>query len=128
MNAIENITTELQRNQIKDFIQTELLKRGFLAKIVRFEEVSGRYEPRLEFETESFQTTPVIFKSIKVENFSSSITKEEGVDGSILYRIWISVHVSYETFEGGSNGTKLFAVFGTSSPSFTEKIQNLQIR
>ena len=105
-------TTSSQRNSIQEKIQIELLKRGFTAQIVNFEEVSGRgNDTRLEFNTTSFQTVPVIFKEIIVCNFSSSlveeqITNENGIFNTV--RVWLSVHVSYKSFEGGSNGNKLF--------------------
>ena len=111
------ISNQNQMNKLKDFIQDELLKRGFTAKISYFGEVSDKNGSKFEFITEEFQTTPVIFKSIFISNFSSSITEEEieRPDGSkiTVHKVWISVHVSYKHFGGGSNGCNLFDVAAT---------------
>jgi hypothetical protein len=131
INTEENITSIEQRKQIQDFIQMELLKRGFQAKITKFEEVKGKNGSRLEFETESFQTTPVIFKTITVNNFSSSISEEQKHENNpeLLFRkIWISVHISYEHFDGGTNGCKLFDVFAKISSSYSTNVFDLQTR
>ena len=110
------VSTQSQRNEIKEFIQTELLKRGFLAPIIQFEELDTKSGPRFEFKTEQFQTVPVIMKAIQVDNFGSSIRKEKfkREDGTEIEfnSFWISVHVSYEHFSGGTNGCKLFDVHG----------------
>lgn len=91
-------------NSIKDLLQVELLKRGILAPICRIEEVESRSgNSYISFNTEKFQTTPVIFKSLMVENFNSWISKVEGG-----YVVTIDVHYSYEHFGGGSNGCSLF--------------------
>lgn len=101
---MKNLLSEKVINIIKDLLQTELLKRGILAPIKRIEEEDGRSGSRyISFNTEEFQTTPVIFKSLIVENFNSWIKKVEGG-----YEVTISVHYSYEHFGGGSNGCSLF--------------------
>ena len=101
---MKNLLSEKAVNTIKDLLQTELLKRGILAPIKRIEEVESRSgSTYISFETEKFQTTPVIFKSLKVENFNSWIKKVEGD-----YVVVISVHYSYKHFGGGSNGCLLF--------------------
>ena len=101
---MKNLLSEKAINTIKDLLQVELLKRGILAPIKRIEEEEGRSGNRyISFNTEEFQTTPVIFKSLVVENFNSWIKKVEGG-----YVVTISVHYSYEHFDGGSNGCSLF--------------------
>jgi len=111
------ITTQEQRQAIQDLIQVELLKRGYTAKIISFKEVeTQRGGPRIEFYSEYFQTTPVIFEKIRVESFSTSVKKKEETreDGSSyeVTRFWICVHVSYNHFNGGSNGCKIFDLSG----------------
>ena len=109
------ISTLEQQQKIQKFIQTELLKRGFLAPITKFEEEETRRSgSRFIFETSNFQTTPVIFEKIIVTNFSSSISepKIHEKSGAEYFKFWISVHVSYEHFGGGSNGCSLFSVGG----------------
>jgi hypothetical protein len=101
---MKNLLSEKAVSTIKDLLQTELLKRGILAPIKRIEEVESRSGSNyISFNTEKFQTTPVIFKSLVVENFNSWIKKVEGG-----YEVTISVHYSYEHFDGGSNGCSLF--------------------
>ena len=101
---MKNLLSEKAINTIKDLLQTELLKRGILAPIKRIEEVELRSgDSYISFNTEEFQTTPVIFKSLMVENFNSWIRKIEGG-----YVVVINVHYSYEHFGGGSNGCLLF--------------------
>lgn len=101
---MKNLLSEKAINTIKDLLQVELLKRGILAPIKRIEEEEGRSGKRyISFNTEEFQTTPVIFKSLVVENFNSWIKKVEGG-----YVIVINVHYSYKHFGGGSNGCSLF--------------------
>ena len=124
---MESITTLEQRTQIKETIQLELLKRGFVAPIISFEELEGRSGNRLEFHTESFQTTPVIFQSIQVNNFSSSVTINKDEDGKETRRFWISVNVSYTHFGGGSNGCKLFDIVGKLSAE-GDTVYAIQIR
>lgn len=108
------VTSLNQRNQIQEFIQTELLKRGFTAPIINFEEVKGRHDTRIEFYTETFQTVPVLFKEIQVSNFSSSITKDTITrkdDSKIdIHKVWIVISARYESFTGGTNGTNLFSI------------------
>ena len=101
---MKKLLSEKAINTIKDLLQTELLKKGILAPIKRIEEVEGRSGNRyISFETEKFQTTPVVFKFLIVENFHSWIKKVEGG-----YVVTIYVHYSYEHFGGGSNGCSLF--------------------
>ena len=113
---MKTITTKDQRNSLVDLIQTELLKRGFTAKITSFEEVEKRGSNYIEFETESFQTTPVLFKELKISNFSTSIRKQDGVseDGStyVTTEFWIQVSARYSGFTGGTNGQNIFDLSG----------------
>ena len=101
---MKNLLSEKAINTIKDLLQVELLKRGILAPIKRIEEEEGRSGNRyISFNTEEFQTTPVIFKSLMVGNFNSWIKKVEGG-----YVVIIDVHYFYEHFGGGTNGCSLF--------------------
>lgn len=109
--STEKYLSEKQMEEIKKTIQREILKRGFTAKIVKFEEVISRMNRhRVEFCTESFQTVPVMFEEVYISNFSSEISLIENEDGDNYYRIWITVNVGWKHFGGGSNGTGLFSV------------------
>jgi len=100
---------------IKNKIQLELLKRGIASPIIKCEEVIKNNVHRIEIKTASFQTIPVIFKELWIENFNSSIKEEtidvegsEGILETIVYRVWIKIMYEYEHFGGGSNGCELF--------------------
>lgn len=111
---------------IKEAIQLELLKRGVTAPIVTMEETIGRNSSShyINFSTAYFQTVPVMFKKLAVTNFSTSANKQPKsvLDPKLageFIAVWISVHFSYESFGGGSNGTEIFNiwfnVFGPTS-------------
>ena len=85
---------------IKGILEEQLLKRGITAPIIRIEESESN---KVNFETSTFQTTPVIFKTLKVTNFGSWIIEEEG-----FTTVSISVHYSYTHFSGGYNLCSLF--------------------
>lgn len=91
--------------EIKNFIQLELLKRGFTAPIKEFYEK----ENRLYFKTENFQTSPVLFENIRIENFSTHISApfqhETGVQ---VRKVFICVHTFYNHFDGGTNTCNIF--------------------
>lgn len=103
--------------KIKETIQVELLKRGVTAPIVTMKETIGRGGSHyIEFQTTEFQTVPVMFKRVQVNNFSTSVSKrpiselQNGLNGEYV-KIWITVHFSYESFSGGSNGTEMFSIW-----------------
>lgn len=89
-------------NYIRETIQTELLKRGFQADVIELEQKKDK----LHFKTDFFQTTPVIFKTLYIGNFNSSITKD--FNGNIS--VFIGVNVFYTLFNSGSNSTNLFGL------------------
>lgn len=124
-----NYLSQENLDTIKAAIQLELLKRGVTAPIVKLEETTGRNQGcdhYINLETEPFQTVPVMFKKLMVSSFSTHVSKrkrselKEGLEGDFI-SVWISVHYSYESFSGGSNGTELFDinfnVFGDDSYS-----------
>jgi hypothetical protein len=105
------ISTETQRQEIKKFIQEQLLRRGVSAPITTLKEAIARNgDSHFKLTTECFQTTPVIFKSIKIEEFGSFIWKHELHEG--YHHFSIRVHIRYELFDGGSNGTNFFNMQG----------------
>ncbi len=127
--------TPQRLDTIKQTISVELLKRGFLSPITITEEV-GRY-PLIKVVSESFQTTPVIMKSLKISNSNGNIQEETKTrqkhNGDkfeeTIYKIWIPVHVDYEHFDGGSNGCNLFTLTGwVSNGDFDDRIYDLVIR
>jgi hypothetical protein len=103
METTKLLSQEVLGN-IKGILEEQLLKRGITAPIIRIEEVERRDSNSLTFETSTFQTTPVVFKTLKVTNFGSWIIAEE--EG--FTTVAISAHYSYTHFNGGSNLCSLF--------------------
>ena len=100
---MKTILTEKQLSLVKEAIQDELLKRGIIAKISKIEEINER----LVVETESFQTSPVMFKEIYVyshiSGFSMMLDKEQ--EGAA--QLYIGLSFRYTLFSGGTNGSDL---------------------
>jgi len=108
----DKIKVKLLKN-IKDRLEEEILKRGVNAKIdeIELDDSKKGYE-RINFSTENFQTSPVMFKELCITNFSSSLNYKD-VERSDKTRftyleIWIQVYYSYKHFGGGSNGCTIF--------------------
>lgn len=107
------ILTEKQIQAIKSEIDTQLLKRGFFAKTT-LTLAENRGSQSLKLSSETFQTTPVIFKEIQINDFGSwlnsdSVTNERGTFNFV--KVAVTVHVNYSHFGGGSNGCELFRFF-----------------
>ena len=97
-----------QMEKIQKFIQKELLKRGFLCKIIEFREISkNQYTNLFSLRTENFQTTPVIFETVYLSNFGGSVYCDTDED-VIIFRL--PINVFYEIMDGGKNSTLLFTV------------------
>ena len=83
--AIGKLLTENNISEIKEFIRIELLKRGIHANIKTLEEVVTDVEKdnKIRFESENFQTTPVMFKTLKIIDWSTHIctNKNENKQG-----------------------------------------------
>lgn len=112
---MKNLINDAQLSSISDFIETEILKRGFNVKIkeiVASTNPNSKNTGKIVFYTENFQTTPVLFKAIQINNFGTSVKKYmlERDDKSKIdcVDIWVNVYVSYEHFDGGTNGCALF--------------------
>ena len=98
------------RKQVEEIINLELLKRGF--PNICLEELSYDYETKkqkLVVSSEPFQTTPVIFKEIRIQNFGGRITELE-INGKQLLEIVIPINVRYDHFDSGSNSCELFTI------------------
>jgi hypothetical protein len=106
----KRITTDKNLKQIKTKIEDELLKRGFHVEIKHISEELGHAQ-RIIFETETFQTTPVLFKEINITDMSSGFWKRKNDD---IEENWFSigVNINYLHFGGGSNGCRLFVISG----------------
>ena len=105
------------KESISETINKALAQRGFPSVSISQKE-NAKY-PRLDIISEKFNTTPVIMKSIQIDNFGGSIseTTKDYIRGDDItktvetiscLKIWIPVHVSYSHFDGGTNGTSLF--------------------
>jgi len=102
-------------SEIRELIQTELKKRSIHAKIIKFNQVENNGKYSIELETEEFQSQPVMFDSIKIYNFGSSIKEIEvsSVDDDTIIKrkclgVYISLSYFFRLFTHGSNGVHLF--------------------
>lgn len=102
---METLTTATIEN-ITRAVQTELLKRGFTARlsVERKETRSG--QPYLEITSEPFNTVPVIMESIAI---SGTLYITQSVENAKMTEIGGQVGVQYSHFSGGTNGTELFS-------------------
>jgi len=138
MNSAENYLSLSNLLEIREIIQEELLKRGFTAPILKIEEtvdIMGSHH--IELSTAYFQTTPVIFKKLRITNFNTSVSIGKLSDlatnatPNLLDKdyvmVWVTTNLSYESFGGGSNGLNLlnfwFNVFGKKK--FDVKISHI---
>jgi len=112
MKDLSRIDLEDVKYQIKEIIETELLKRSYTCKIARIEVEYDRYgKLRFIVESEYFQTMPVIFKTLRIESFGSWLSKETIKDtDNFRFVVTIDLHNSYTHFGGGSNGCGLFNI------------------
>jgi hypothetical protein len=104
-------TSEASLERIQDAIQTELTKRGIHAPIT-VEQGRRQGLKYISLSSVPFQTTPVLFKEIRVRDFGGNCF-EEGIDGFEYSRFSVTVNVEYILFSGGTNGTTLFTITGT---------------
>lgn len=96
--------TNPQLDSIREYIQLELLRRGFTAKIIEFgEDIYG-----INFKTEDFQTTPVLFKRLFIKSSDTNISDKKTLGGVSYNDVYINVMIRHEYFDLGQNGIDLF--------------------
>jgi len=117
----------LQKTAIKDRILEEILKRGVSTKMKSFKEIESQDKTRIEFITEAFQTIPVIFKEVRISNFSSDIIPASPDEDNEIYKVFIGVIWFYELFCMGQNSCKMFD-FSCKFIEGEDHIYNIQIR
>ena len=98
------LLNEKQLANLKEELRIELMKRGFNADLG---EVTETDKNKISFESEPFQTTPVIFKEIKLIPWSSNL-KEETMEHGVIINVYISINVRYTHFDLGTNGCDVF--------------------
>lgn len=100
--------SEDQLKRIENEVLTQLLKRGINTTFRVFEQDKER--GFIKMVSEYFQTYPVIFANMRVQNFSSFLTKNEelSTQEDSIYNIQIGIDARYWEFDGGENGTRLF--------------------
>jgi len=111
-SKISDQKLSLVTTSIKDQLQMELMKRGITAPITVELKEWRRGGVYFEVTSQPFQTVPVLFKEITVNNFNGHMWQEEG-EQEYRIRFSIAVHASYTHFDGGSNGVKLFGFQGS---------------
>lgn len=107
MNTLKKLDNDTIAN-LKDLLSIELAKRGFHAPFTITQEAPNtrHYDLRLLIESSPFITVPTLFKSIRFDNFGGAVTQDE--ENADILRVWIPMHVSYEHFDGGTNGCEIF--------------------
>lgn len=107
-DKIINMTEILK--QIKKFVKIELLKRGINVEV----RIKQNDNKRICIETDDFQTIPCLFKKLCINNnFISHVYEitKKGKDKEIEYwDFFTELHVNWEYFNGGTNGTKLMSL------------------
>ena len=110
INNMENTNNALAssgtQQSIIDAVQTELVKRGFNAKLSAEFKTARDFSQFLEITSEPFNTVPVIMKEIKITGRISASTEE----GNAVIKIAGRIGVEYSHFGGGRNGTELFNI------------------
>lgn len=94
--------------QIREIVSNELLKRGFNVNVFVNQDESGR----INIETTEFQTTPVIFKSLTINNkmFSNISIQEEDFPKVPHYDFSTELNVVCNRFDGGSVSPSLITM------------------
>lgn len=105
------------KNLIKESIQIELTKRGFHTPIISLDITKSKRTDShiIEFRTEPFQTTPVLFKEITIGN-SVSFVSDVNHEGYREFSIYVNAF--FKIFTGGSNSTELFIIYGNMSDNY----------
>jgi len=97
-----NDFTENIREEIRTDIENCLMRFGINTKIHMTDRTLRNGEAILIIDSDSFQTQPCLFKSVKIEGSGHLTEDEEGG-----YELFFVLDFRYETFTGGSNGTHL---------------------
>ena len=103
---------------LSSILSKELKKRGFFAPIT-LEWDEGRCLC-FKLNSDEFNTTPVLFLSIKIQNFGGNIytVDEERVE------FWLPVNARWKHFDVGQNCTAIFTLSGNILPDKV-KITNI---
>lgn len=92
--------------QVEEVISQELAKRGFNVWVDCEEKVDGS----ISLKTSSFQTVPVLFKSVWIDNNFGSFVRDVELNCNTCKEYAMVISANYETFEGGFNSVKLFDI------------------
>jgi len=110
---MENFTEEIKSeilDKVIGILEEEMLKRGVTAKIENIQFEKGRVGQYISFKSEPFQTQPVIFKNIIIENMNGLIKKDEDTHRE-TYTVVLPACYTYSHFSGGFNGCQMFTLF-----------------
>ena len=109
--------TEEMRDDIIRYAKRSLLKLGINIVDVKLEVRKHSYtvDEYLRIETSEFNTTPVIYESIKIDGTGTLIPIKDHTD---VYDLCISLGYRFKYFGGGKNGVDIgtlkFRVFDAS--------------
>jgi len=97
--------TQKHIQRVEQILSDEMARRGLPP--VKVYTCTDRHDKQyLGAQSENFQTTPVLFKSIRIEHFNSAaefVEANEEIQVDHI-KIWMSVHARYTNFSRGSNG------------------------
>jgi len=111
--------TEEMRNEIVSAVKKSLLKLGINVDVSLSAETRRNGDERIEIETSTFQTTPVIYESIYVYGFGYIVKL---VDTEHVHELNISLSYRFKYFDGGTNGVTIgtlkFRIFNEETIRF----------
>lgn len=100
---MENVNMHVLSYIAKD-ITLSVTRLGINTRLLVVEKKDYKNNPYLVFESTPFQTTPMMFKEIKLEG--NIYIREDETDDGFIYVI-VDLDYRYNFFDGGSNGHKL---------------------
>lgn len=102
----EDFTKDMQ-TEIANEIQNCLKKLGIHTSVGIFPKEKSNGEIRVNVKSDTFNTSPVMFKKVFIDGYGT-VEKDEEYDGT--YNLTIALDYRWETFSGGYNGTELATV------------------
>jgi intein/homing endonuclease len=124
-NTTSPIASSTIQELITKSVSTELLKRGFTARLSIERKTTRHGQEYIEITSEPFNTVPVIMSEIRIDG-TLYVSKSENGEGRRVVNGRIGVR--YQHFTGGSNGTELFAWSCVLRSDIGDSIFNAQAR
>jgi len=107
--------TEEMRNEIINATKDSLSKLGIHTQVRLSARMTRRNGEYIRIDTEPFQTTPVICKSVSVYG-EGYVVPCDGIENA--FDLYINLNYGFKYFKGGSNGVEIgqlrFRIFSDS--------------